>query len=747
MIVDGDRRYSGLRRRYDLVSERLRENFWNALSDLFGLGVLGLLALLIGKLRWWTIAVAPALYCAISLVKNRKDFAAAFSSSRTNPEDRRDSILIRTHFFILAVVISGVAIATRGSIYACFAASLLWLVTVYLVKLQMEAANATKRFAYYLAKGSIEFLLILTTTLAAYCVYAWLVSRLPLNTVTLHQLLDWEESIESVHEHVEKWNPSKLWTMLLIGALYAARVLAIRYGHGRQAVSRLWALSQFAVQWMNRLALGAVIAASLTFLATRSEGPPAPLRAQIKKMGEDYSEFRSLAAETLTIKAKRQIVQQAWDQLPQPLRDVLRRAEWIQEEKIKLLDEMHWADDRYKLTGTASAETERDYAALLDGPLEAANRAAARAANEDHGADSATADDLREAVAQMSSARSEVAKEPEPKKDEMGEEFAKGVQAFVVDSERLTDTVGLLKTLTGRYPLLSEFLDVVNDAFNDYFYDHIQPRLDAFTRGVLGDRKQPVLTEIKRVAGELAHGAQLHWRINDPAWRSELEGKLRAEQTGAEKARRQLQDDAIFAKKREVHRLVTEIRQHEAEYERVAEVVPGHKDLLEQKGQMEAEVEELIQRASDGDPLSGFANAAKDAAAERAALQQFMKSWEHPADSAAALHAFNEQLRALAKARPSTAFDQLVELDRRGASQIQEIVGDAHDSVRERLRNALGKEVLDKYEHEYEAERALLTTGGVRVPGGEIPGIERVGERPIEARPEPRPEPRPMEIP
>jgi len=755
MVDDGNRRPSRLRRRLDLVAARLRHNLRSALEDLVGLTALSLLFLLLTQLRWWTLAVVPTLYCAFFLFKKRASFPAVFSP--TPAGGPRDAVLICRHVFILALVFTGVAIAMRGSVYACFVASGFWLATLLLVRTQMEAANLTKRFAYYLVKGSIEFLIILTVTLAAYSIYAWRISRLPLNTATLLQLRSWEKSIEEVHDRLETWNPSKLWTMLIIAVLFAARVLAIRWGHGKKAVSQAWAVSQFGLRWMNRLALVAAIAASFTFLATRADGPPAPLQAQLKTMDKDYSELRSQTEKVLAMETKRQLVNRAWSEMPQPLRDVLHGAESIEEEKVDLLKEMRWAESRYGLAGTPSAAKAQVYAAQLERRAEPERAPAVTLEQKDHGADSATANDLNDAAARISRANSEVAKEPADAKEEMGEELAKSVQAFVTEPGgliHLAKKVGLptegaakLGQLASSNPLLRGVLDMLNDALNDYFYDRLQAGVDALTRTMLANRGKPMLAEVKRVAAELARGVQLRWRTNDRAWRSEMDRQLHAQESGVHEARRQFQNDAAFAEKREIRRLVAEIRQHEAEYDKIGNALPERKELLAKKEQTEAQVRELESQASGENPLGGFANAAKEAAARQAALQRFMKSWEHPAGTPAALRAFNEELKELDKAWPHTAFDQLVRLDQTSTSEIQEIVGESRDSVRERLHQALGEDVFDRYERMYEFERTWLTARGAPIPGtGKgISEAEPFGERPIERRPEARPEPRPIE--
>lgn len=182
-------------------------------------------------------------------------------------------------------------------------------------------------------------------------------------------------------------------------------------------------------------------------------------------------------------------------------------------------------------------------------------------------------------------------------------------------------------------------------------------------------------------------------------------------------------------------------------YEKIGTKVTEHKDLLAKKDEMEAQVRQLESRVSSENPLSGFPNFVKADTAREAALQLFLKSWEHPADAPGALRAFNEELKALNNAWPPTAFDQLVRLDQTCTSEIQEIIGESQDSVRERLRDALGEDVFDRYEREYEYEHTWLTERGVPIPGISegVSGVERSKERQIERRPETQPETRPIE--
>ncbi len=752
---NGNRRPSGLRPRLDLVSAQLRDNFWHAVCNLIGLAALGLLVLLVNQLRWWTLAVAPVLYCAIFLFRKRASLPAAFS--RTTTDNRGDIVLIRWHVFTLALVLTGVAIAMRGSVYPCFVASGCWLVTLLLVRAWMEAANLTKRFGLYLVKGSIEFLTILTATLAAYSIYAWRISRLPLNTATLLQLRSWEKSIEEVHGRVETWNPSKLWTMLIIAVLFAARVMVIRWGHGKKEVSRAWAVSQLGLRWMNRLALVAAITASFTFLATRAIGPPAPLQAQLKAMDKDYSELRSQVESAMVMETKRQLVNRAWTEMPKPMRDVLREAESIEEEKADLLKEMRWVDSRYGLDRTPSAAKEQEYAAQLEPRPETGQALAFTLEQKAHCVDSATANNLNDAMTRISRTRSEVSKEPADARKQIGRELAKSVQAFVTDPSgliHLAKKVGLpaegatkLGQLGSSNPLLSGVLDMVNDAFNDYLYDRLQVGVDAMTRTVLMNRGEPMLAEVKRVATELARSVQFPWRTNDQTWRSAINRQLQAQESGVREARHQFQTDATFAAKRETGKLVAQIRLREAVYEKIGTKVTEHKDLLAKKDEMEAQVRQLESRMSSENPLSGFPNFVKADTAREAALQLFLKSWEHPADAPGALRTFNEELKALDNAWPPTAFDQLVRLNQTCGSEIQVIIGESRDSVRERLRDALGEDVFDRYEREYEYEHTWLTERGVPIPGMSegISGVERSDQPQIERRPETQPETRPRE--
>jgi hypothetical protein len=161
---------------------------------------------------------------------------------------------------------------------------------------------------------------------------------------------------------------------------------------------------------------------------------------------------------------------------------------------------------------------------------------------------------------------------------------------------------------------------------------------------------------------------------------------------------------------------------------------------------MEAQVRQLESRASGENPLSGFANSVKADAAREAALRRYFKT--QPSDAPAALRAFNEELQALDRAWPATAFDRLTRLNRSGALEVQAIVGESPDLVRVRLQEALGKDVFDRYERDYQAERAELTTDMLITARSKgIRGAEPFEERPIEQKPEIRPEPRPIEIP
>jgi len=717
------------------------------LGSIASLVVLFLAYIVISLLGWWLLVIIPILYCAGFFVWKRKILRAVFSSSENNAVTAQDRSQVRFHFLLLALVFSGLAIALEGSVYACFAASLFWLLTAHLTKAQMDAAKSTKRFVYHLAKASLELLAILTTTLAAYSVFAWRVSALPIDTATLFQIRSWEGTIARVHTFIEAVNLSKLQTIGLIAVLYAGRILEIQYGHGTKAVSYAWGITQLALKWADRIALVAVIAASFTFLATRSDGPPAPLEARLKEMVKDYSQFRSEGQRALAAETKRQLCQRTWNEMPPPLRRALLQTKSIEKEKSGLLDEIRWADSQYHLDGTQSAATEQEYAAELEKEPDQAEQTPENYDAEEHDVDFATAGDLRGAAADASQARSEVLKESVDAKGEMGEELAKDVQGFIVDSDRLADNVGVLKMLTGKYPLLGEFLGTFNDAFNDYIYDRLKPSVKRLIRDKLKAPSQPLLAEIKKASTELAQSAPIHWHPDSAAWRLELDQRVSAEESGIRRALRQLEADAKFAEKRETLRLVGEIRQHESEYQKIGEAVPEHKDLLLQKANIETHLRYLERLPPDSDPLSGFKNPppSQESAADVLdpdVLAERMKAISSGTDFVGEGQGYRHQAEVFLNSEPSTVLDRLSALNDRCTSQIREIVGKSPLAAKAPLRTALGREAFNKYEREFEGQQENLGRWRNLHMPGRLPGEFGPGFEPrVEPRIEPRIEP------
>jgi len=734
----------------------------DSLGSLAVLAVLFFAYFIVSFLGWWLLVIVPTLYCVVFFFRKREILRAAFSSSSHAPATDKDRLSVRVRFFILALVFTGLAIVQEGAIYPAFAASLCWLATLFVTKTQMEAADATKHFAYYLAKASVELATIVAATLAACSIFAFRVSMLPLDAATLFQIRSWEDQIAWIHDFFKSFSPTKVQTIVLIAVLYAGRIFEIRYGRGSTTIVRGWKATQSALKWADRLALMTLIAASFTFLATSSNGPVAPLEARLKDMEKSYSQFRGETEKAMVVETKRQLTQRAWHEMPPSLRQRMSQVREIQKDRESLLQEIRWADDEYHLDGTHSAKTEEEYAAQLERTSDHAQlqeQTPGRGENaHDAEADSATGGELRDAATDASNARAEIQKESLDTTNEMGEELTKHVQEFVDDFDRLTDNVGPLKLITDRYPLLGELLGPVNDAFNDYVYDKLKPSVQRLVREKFAAPKKPLSSEIKKESAELAQGSPLPWHSNEPDWTLELDRKLAAERSGIGRARRQLEADARFAEKREIRKVADEIRRRESEYRKIAEQMPEHKELLSEREEIDAELKRLEGLPPDPNPLAGFNRPARltsqteptldqlgsDLSLERQTEYNFRRLFDQTTTFVGTGH--RDSLKRDI-AIPQTVLEQFAYLDNRCASRIRKIVGAAeYGEGRSKVLAALGQPAFEEYSQQIEAERFGSETlnpwgalGSRRFPGELGPGLH---DPLLEPRVEPKIEPR-----
>jgi hypothetical protein len=683
-------------------------NSWTeSVGGLLVLAAVGFVYAIVSLLQWWLLAIVPALFCMVALLRKPKALRGAFSAAANDAAPEQERFLVGMYLLVLGLACAGVAIATAGSVYACFAASLFWLAATFVAKAQMEAKKSTKAFAYHLADAGVEFLTILTGSLAAYSLFSWWVSRLPTDTATLFQVRSWAGKIAWAHEFLKSLNPSKPQTLLLIAALYGGRIVEKRYAQNGQGVGRVWRIVKFALKWPDRLALIATVAASFTFLASRTDGPAASLNARLASMKEQYEQFRSETAKAIEIESKRQLLGQAWAEMPASLRQELRQEQALHREKEELLEEISWADSKYDLEGTASGAAIREYAKER-GPSKQAGETAETDSSlkgEDaEPADFLTAGELRDAAGRASNARYEISKQSLDVKEEMGEEAAKQIQELVFDSERLTDS---LKLLSEDYPILGETVGTIFDALHEYAHDRLKPYVERFFHEIASGSKESLAAKIKTAAEALAAGVPWRGQLEDPGWRSNLDGELAAEALRVARARRQLRLDARYAEERKIRKLIEEIREHEREYAKIAASLPDHKDLLIEKVQIETELRSLENAPADADPLYGFKHPAISMADE--APDWPIRTIPVPdLRGGARGTAWFRQLGAppARDLSQGPAFEQLSALNERCASRVRSIVGESQDLARTRLSAALGEAAVNMYASEFAAERA-----------------------------------------
>ena len=552
----------------------------------------------------WTFSLF-GLYCLGSLLfRSTTTYRAFFSSSFTTVSDDERS-LISLYFLALTLLLTVSAIVTSATVFVYLCVSLLWLGLAYLNKVRLEAAISTKRFLYYLSSASVELFLILTVALGAYALFAVCIRFLATDARTLIELRSLEENIASVHEHLEAASPSKLHVIFLAVAFYIGRVVAIRYEQGEALVSRTRQVASTGLKWLHRLAQFSLVAASFTFLATRADGPPAPLEARLRQMKEDYTQFRSQVQQALVTETKLQLIRHAWQQAPQILKSSLSNAAIITRQRSDFVEEEEWADHEYGMGDMPSAETAAKYRDEKS-PHAQPQPTSASFNGQDHASDKFSSGELHDAVVDSVGARVKVEGDASKLTGDMNEELAKDVQAFALDADRMTDNVGFLKILTSDYPLVSEFLDAVNDAFNDYIFDKLQPAVDRIIQQIRSSPSQRLADQIDAVAKDLAQNVPLTWhpgQPSEPVWETRLAGVLAAKQTDIKNAYRQLDIDAKLAERNRFEKLADEVQHQEATLHSISQVMPFYGDPQDV---IDAKLQRIKALPPDPQPLSEF---------------------------------------------------------------------------------------------------------------------------------------------
>jgi hypothetical protein len=552
----------------------------------------------------WTFSLF-GLYCLGQLLfRPAATYRAFFSSSSTAANDDERS-LISLYFLALALLLTVLAIVTSATVFVCLCVSFLWLGLAYLTKVRLEVAISTKRFLYYLSRSSVELFCILTIALAAYALFALCVRSLATDAKTLIELRSLEEHIAKVHEHLEAASPSKLHVIFLAVTLYIGRIVAVRYEQGVTLVTRTRQVVYTALSWVHRLALFSLVAASFTFLATRADGPPAPLEARLKQMKEDYTQFRSQVQQALVIEAKLQLIHHAWQQAPPALKRSLSNAATIVTQRSAFAEEEEWADHEYGMGDTPSSETAAKYRNEKTPPAPPQPQSASFN-GQDHASDDFSSSELHGAAVDSIGARAKVEGDSSKLTDEMNKELAKDVQVFALNVDRITDNVGFLKILTSDYPLAGEFLDAVNDAFNDYFFDKLQPAVDRIIQKTRTSSKRPLADQIRAEAMDLAQNAPLAWHPGQPSesiWETKLGVVLAAEQTDIKNAYRQLDIDVKPAERNRFAKLVHKVQDQEATAHSISQVMSLYGDPQDK---IDAKLQQIEALPPDPHPLSRF---------------------------------------------------------------------------------------------------------------------------------------------
>ena len=527
------------------------------------LGQLGCLGVLL--LGWAFLATLPnSLYFVLTIAvllvsfliwKKRKTVVSLFREGDHSPTlgaIRQKSLIL---VIAVAAIVTYVCFSLVGSpsfLFSCLFSMVLWIVVLHLGAIEYSRNRSKKGLPYILLTNLREFALTVGFVLAVYTPFSIRMRTLPLDDMTVSRLMDWETRVTQVHVFLDVLKFSFLQLLGLVVAFFILRTCERYFAGSTSTSERTWSWVLAGMRWVERFSLVFLIAASITFLGTKADGPVARISAQIRDDKEQYNELQRIIAKNTEHSVRLKVLSDAWNHRPEAVAAAMKRSQSLIESRRDLENLAAEASNKYQIK-IAMPET----TPLMPKPDD----------NEQQ------EDNLQTIFAQRGDLNArqiatllEVAKDPDfgnPDKEEPEapqDELLKKTFEKLLPAEHLTDHVSSLATLSGSYPVFGEFLSTIASAFADAGFQHLKRlAIRKILATHLSPTKSSMQSTIDRSAAEVASAVQFDWSQFSEAWKNRTELKIANRISSIAAVRARLIAEASRDRDRQVATLSAEV--------------------------------------------------------------------------------------------------------------------------------------------------------------------------------------------
>jgi hypothetical protein len=499
-----------------------------------GLLLLFLFCAAIGALveTWpWWLLLFP-LVSIIVLATNpqlRKKVWAAFRDGEVDPDTARSREKAARRVGVLGAIAAFVCVVGVGLSDLQW-----WLIPIllFIPAIRLYAMDCKSRkwplLQRALSDNLLEFLVIAGIVLVAYAIALAKFSALPLNDMTLGKLQGLEGMVEAKHKCLEDHKPGFYTLLSCLLAMFALRMTAKTWPVLRNSATRTMKLIVGAVTWTERASCVAAIAASLTFLATQENGPlRLPITLSLKNASEDYKSFRSDLRDRADIVLRYALVNRAWTERPQELKEEMTSAGEFYRERNEFQSEQSKAEEDFGI------RPNKDEAFPLAIHVPNADvTVEPDEVPEDSPSPSWTPADLHKVAGEATDLRGTQLNEPHSENNEEIEEIAKETFDEISAAEKLFAPAPVIELLKTHYPVFGEFVDAVSASISEAAFDRLRNAIV----GRVSERRsaEPGISLAASVSREADAGSRsvlMDWSRFNGNWTTRTQARLHGYRT------------------------------------------------------------------------------------------------------------------------------------------------------------------------------------------------------------------------
>jgi hypothetical protein len=479
---------------------------------------------------WWLLLFP--LVSTIVLATNpqlRNKVWAAFRDEKVDPDTARSREKAAQRVGVLGAIAACVCAVGVGLSDLQW-----WLIPIllFIPAIRLYAMDCKSRkwplLQRALCDNLLEFILIAGIVLVAYTIALAKFGALPLNDMTLGKLQALEETVEAQHKYLEDHKPGLYALLSCLLAMFALRMTSKTWPVLRNSATRTMKLIVGAVAWTERASCAAAIAASLTFLATQENGPlRLPITLSLKNASEDYKSFRSDLRARADIALRYALVNRAWTERPQELKEAITSAGEFYRERSEFQSEQSKAEQNFGI------RLKKDEAFPLAIQVPNADvTVEPGGVPEDLPPPSWTPADLQKAAGEAADLRRAQLNEPHGENNEEIEEIAKETFDEILPAEKLFAPAPVIELLKTHYPVFGEFVDAVNASISEAAFDRLRNAIAAR----VSERRsaEPGMSLAASVSQEADAGSRtvlMDWRRFDGNWATRTQARLNGYRT------------------------------------------------------------------------------------------------------------------------------------------------------------------------------------------------------------------------